>query len=486
MSSKKSLSVFSMVLILIPIFALAIFFRLYNIGKTALEVDEPINFALAKSFVVYGYPSTKPPETAPRQPSLFQPLFGYQLSAAWFKLAGNMTIVDARVQNAAASIVVLFLVFLFALKKGKGTALLAAFFIALDGWIITINRMDYLENFQLILIVLAMWAFWSAVKNGDKQLWRWVLAGLMIGFAFIFKHIGVFLVLVVFANWLLTRKDHKGYLVSLFTMGVVGIVYVAAMYLTYGHLYIEAQMVEFDRLFGFTAARGLNFGLSTIISTIVERYWIYITTVVALVIGWPLAAFRYIQALIKRSTAPYDTVVISWTVGAAAFAVASQLKAPHYMILWLVPLFLFLAGEVASWLKGRRLMNTWILVILFLAASIFTWNIRFMVDYGDSLRDSAAYINANIPANAQVSTESYLGEMINQPFSNIETSYPVGHMESDDYLAIYTSSTASIDQLPTVVQKWQQYCLPLATFKGFKDQVMVCKIDHTALETIKP
>ena len=380
----------------------------------------------------------------------------------------------------------LLLVCLFTLTKGKGTALLATFFIALDGWIITVNRMDYLENFQLILIVIGIWLFWSAVKSGDKKLYRWVLTGLVLGFAFVFKHIGIFLVLVVLANWLLTRRYSKGYLVSLMTMGVVVVVYVAVMYFSYGQLYIQAQVVEFERLFGITSARGLNFGLSEVISVIAGRYWIYITTVIAIVFGWPLVAWRYIQALIKRTASSYDTVVISWTAGAAIFAVASQLKSPHYMVLWLIPLYVFLAGEFAHCFRGKRLANVWILIVFFLVASIFTWNIRFMVNYGDSLRNSAAYINTDLSPNAVIGTESYMAELFNQQYMPIEQLDTVAQVEKNDYLAIYTSSTASIISLPPVIQDWQQYCQPLQTFTGFKDQVTVCKVDLNSLARVQP
>jgi 4-amino-4-deoxy-L-arabinose transferase-like glycosyltransferase len=486
MSPKKSTSAFFIALILIPIFVFGGFLRFYNIEKTALEVDEPVNFAVAKSLVLYGYPSVKPVLDALRQPYLFHPLFGYQLTAAWFELTNGITIIGARFLNAAASLIVLLLVFLFVLKKGKGTALLATFFIALDGWVITINRMDYLENIQLILIVIGIWLFWSAVKSGDKKLYRWVLTGLVLGFAFIFKHIGVFLVLVVLANWLLTRRYSKGYLISLMTMGVVVVAYVAVMYFSFGQLYIQAQVVEFERLFGITSARGLNFGLSEVISVIADRYWIYITTVIAIVLGWPLVAWRYIQALIKRKATAYDTVVISWTAGAAIFAVASQLKSPHYMVLWLIPLYVFLAGEVAHWFRGKRLANVWILVIFFLAASIFTWNIRFMSGYGDSLGNSAAYINKDLSPNAVIGTESYMAELFNQQYTPIEELNTVDQVERNDYLAIYTSRTAPISSLPPVIQDWQQYCLPLHTFTGFKDQVTVCKVNHNILARVQP
>lgn len=481
MSTKKSTSAFFLALTLIPIFVLGGFLRFYNIDKTALEVDEPVNFAVAKSFVLYGYPSVKPVLDALRQPYLFHPLFGYQLTAEWFEQTNGITVIRARFLNAVASLIVLLLVFLFVLKKGKGTALLATFFIALDGWVITINRMDYLENFQLILIIIGIWLFSSAVKNGDNKLYRWVLAGIVLGFAFIFKHIGIFLVLVVLANWLLTRKYTKGYVVALITMEVVAAIYVSVMYFSFGLLYLQAQVVEFARLFGITSARGLNFGLSEVISVIADRYWIYITTVIAIVLGWPLAAWRYIQSLIKRTATAYDTVVISWAVGAAVFAVASQLKSPHYMVLWLIPLYVFLAGEVGHWFRGKRLANVWILVIFFLAASIFTWNIRFMVSYDDSLRDSANYINTNLPPNAVIGTESYLAELFNQQYTAIEQLNTIDKVEKNDYLAIYTSSTASISSLSPIIQDWQQYCWPLQTFTGFKDQVTLCKVNHYVL-----
>lgn len=483
--NKNTLSVYLLVLILIPILGFAVFLRLYSLGKTPLEVDEPINYAAAASIITYGFPSVKPPVDAPRQIYLFHPFVGYQLMAGWFELTGLMNIVGARLLNIVASIIVLLLVFLFVLNKGRGTALFAAFFIPLDGWIVTINRMDYLENIQLILVVLGIWVFYRAVKTGNSQL-QWLVAGLWIGTAVIYKLIGLFLVLVVLANWLLTRRHHQGHVTTLITIGAVLVTYVVIMCICYGQLYIDAQTVEFNRLFGFVAARGLNFGISTVISMILGKYWIYLTTVIALTFGWPLAAWRYIQALFSRSITPYDGVVLSWTIGGCVFAVASHLKSPHYLIMWLIPVYIFLAGEATHWFRGKRLTNVWIPVVFFLAASIFTWNGRFIQFQGDALRDNAAYINTKVPANVVVGTEPYLAEMIGQQYTKIESLDTVKAMDRNDYLAIYTSSTASIKTLPPLVQRWQQYCLPLQKFYGFKDQVVVCRIDHTVLKGLTP
>ena len=156
------------------------------------------------------------------------------------------------------------------------------------------------------------------------------------------------------------------------------------------------------------------------------------------------------------------------------------------MVLWLIPLYVFLASEVAHWFRGKRLANVWILVIFFLAASIFTWNIRFMSGYGDSLGNSAAYINKDLSPNAVIGTESYMAELFNQQYTPIEELNTVDQVERNDYLAIYTSRTAPISSLPPVIQDWQQYCLPLHTFTGFKDQVTVCKVNHNILARVQP
>lgn len=482
MQRNPSLSASSMAFVLVPTLILGAFLRLSNLNKTGLEVDESANYDIARSIYDFGYPSMRPEKDVDPQLFLFHPNFGYKLMAAWFHISGP-SLLNARILNVAVSLIVLILVFAFSKSFGRGTALLATFFTAFDSWIVLTNRMNYLENIQLLLIVTGIWLFWKAARSGDNLL-LYIAAGATIGLAVIFKHIGVYLVLVVLTNWLLMRKHGMGHLATLLTIGIIVAAYVSWMYVLYGQIYLDQQIHQLDRLFGLLRSRGLNFGLLEAARIIVDRYWIFVTTVLALVLGWPLVAWRYIQNLLKKSRAA-DTIVLSWAFSGLVFAFGSQLKSPHYLILWLIPLFIFLAKEVVEWARGKRLLYVPILLAVFLIANIFTWNYRFVKVGGDTLRDTAAYVNTNLPADAVVATESYLGTLINQPYIRIDLVSSPQRLDQADYLAIYQSTTQTVEDLPIIIQMSDQYCDPVAQFQGFKDNVQLCRVDHDALRSMK-
>lgn len=478
MKKLMSLNGVLVLLLLIPVVVLGTFLRGYRLDTTGLEVDEVSNFEVAQSYYQYDYPSVKPEVDGSRLLYYFHPVFGYMMMAEWFNLTGDVSILGTRTLNAVESVIALVLIFTFLLRKGVGTALLATFFVAVDSWMVLINRMNYLENFQVILMLLGMWLFYKAVQGGDEgKLHLWIIAGVLLGLTVVYKHIGVYLVAVVMANWLILRKYFKGHLVTMTTIGVVVVSYVVVMYLIGGQYYIDQQMTMFGRLFGTIESRGLNFGIGDALGVIVNRYWIFATTILVLIGGWGWAMWNYVWGVFRKITVK-DSVILSWTVGALVFAVASKLKSPHYLILWLVPTYIYVATELAGWAKGKKLVYTSALISFFLLANVFTWHYRFVMQTGDTLRDVSSYINANVPNDAVVATESYVGALIKQPYLRIDHLSNPAVLGRVDYLAIYLSTTATIQGLPDVVQEYQFYCDPVSEFAGFKDRIVLCRVNH--------
>lgn len=460
--------------VFLPILILGIFFRFTYFSTTPLEVDEGPNFSIAHSIYQVGYPTTKAEWDTPQTPYLFHPPIGYAITAGWFQLTQAPSIESARLLNIFASILMLVLAFEFMRHTHLSSALVALVFLATDAWVVTVGRMNYLENLQILLIIPAIWWYWKASKTGESS--HYLLAGVLIGLTIVYKHIGIYLILAVFANWFLVRRNHMQHLYLLISTSVVIGIYELAMYQTFGDLFFAQQFVQFKRATGGLSARGMNFSPIEALEVIGERYWIYLTTIAALSIGWPLSIWRYLSSLIKK-TNPVDTVLLSWTVGGLIFAVASRLKSPHYLILWLLPLYLYLAVELVRWAKGKRAIYIPVLCLIFVGANLFTWNLRFVHHYDDPLRLSATYINNYLPENAVVVTEPYLGQMIKQPYVDIENANTTERWESATYLALYSSSTASIESLPPMAQIASRHCQHLISFKGFKDTVQVCRLD---------
>jgi 4-amino-4-deoxy-L-arabinose transferase-like glycosyltransferase len=464
--------------LLAPILVLALFFRTCYLGQTGLENDEVANTAVARAIYLTGWPSIKTEFLTLQQPYVFHPPFGYGIMAGWFWLVRNTSFAAARLLNVIASIGALLLIFLFMLRIHRGAALLGTFFIALDGWIVMTNRMNYLENLQLLLIVPAMWAYWRATNRPTTL--NYALAGLAVGLVVIFKHIGLYLLLGVLAQWLMVRKHHAGHMCLLGTAAVVIASYEVLMYLTFGTVFYAQQLHQAQRFFGLAKARGMDFGVLQALQIIRERYWIYGTTVATLLVGWPLVTWRYIRAVYGKTPSAEPTL-LAWAVGGLAFAAMSRLKSPHYLMLWLIPLYLYLALEAAHRLTGRRLLWVPVLVVAFTATNVFTWHVRFGQAHGDVLRNSAAYITTNLPPDAVVATETCLGLLIDQPYISFDKNTLVERLLRErqaTHMAVYTSRTTIVGDLPSAVQQASANCITLAIFRGFKDEVRICKLNY--------
>jgi hypothetical protein len=367
--------------------------------------------------------------------------------------------------------IVLLLVFAVLHRYGGAVALLGTLFVALDCWIVLTNRMDFLENMQLIPILVGVWFFLGANETGRTS--TYVLAGLMFGLAIDFKHIGVYLVIATIATWLLVRKDSRGYFWMLTTMALVVVAYVLGMGATFGQVFFDQEFVQFNRLIGTTAGPGLNYGPVEAFQIIVDRYWVFVTTVVTLLFGWLYVVGRYLWLLFTHVQRRH-AVLLSWAFAGFAFAVASQLKSTTYLILWLMPLYMYLAVEISDWARDRSRVFVAALAVAFVALNLASWDSRIVQTKGDSVRDAVSYINDALPADTVIGTETFIGALIVQPYVDEDTMTADG-LKAVTYLAYYTSSTYRVTDLSPVVQQAIQNCRIVEVFSGFKDKVTLCK-----------
>ena len=103
---------------------------------------------------------------------------------------------------------------------------------------------------------------------------------------------------------------------------------------------------------------------------------------------------------------------------------------------------------------------------------------RFLNAYSDTLAQADAYINAQLPANAIVATQDYIGVDIVPQYVNIAAvSRPAQLLHGPvTHVALYWSTT---EPLSTTLQIVRTRCIPLMTFSGFKDHVEVCKLSKS-------
>ncbi|MBV9020863.1 MAG: glycosyltransferase family 39 protein [Chloroflexi bacterium] len=469
---------------------MALCLRVFAAFHTSIEVDEPIYRYAAAYTARYGFPSVRAAYQQQTIPFLYHPPFFMFLLAEWFKIWGSDSYFTGRLLSVITSLIMLVILYIFVQKiTNKTVALIVLFLIGSDAWILFTNQAIYLENSQMILIILGVEAYCLATNTNSvdrkRYFMRYLITGILIGLVIVYKHIGVFLLISVASNLILQRKHLRGHILLFIATTAVVAVYVSSMQLVFGGLFDYATIVQIHRTLGATSSPGLSYSPITALQAIYSRYWIFPTTIIVLIGGSIFTLIRCVhQVLGKRKG---ETITLSWALGAIVFALSISLKSPQYMILWLIPLYIFLVKELYSMLGNRTRINkyavktsTAILVGITIIINLWSFQMRLFHFSGDILAEAAQYINTNLPPYAIVATEDYVDVDITPQYVNdnfIDT--PAKLYWSDaTYAAFYWSTT---EPLPKSLGNINSYCTPLRTFTGFKDHMEICQLNRTIL-----
>lgn len=476
--------------------------RWYAALHTGLEVDEPIYHDAAQGLLQYGFPTIRPAYNHPITPFLYHPPFFFFLLAGWFRLWGSTSYFTGRMLSVVISCVMLLEIYLMLRQMaGRVVALLALTFLASDLWIIFTNQAIYLENSQMILVVSAIWVYWRATHVAFTSRWRqsgwFALAGVLIGCVIIYKQIGGFIALAVLLNFILQRKYWWQHLLLIFcALFVVG-GYVLSMHQIFGHLYDAATLDQISRTFGKKGAPGLNDGPLTAVEAFLSRYWMFFITFITLVCGFLVIVVRYFQALFLRKKIAHP-LLVSWALSGMLFAAGISLKSPHYLILWIIPLYTVLASElggfILNWkwrlvLPGARPRQAWALnflilfCLLFSVGDAFGFQARFVYVAPDALEQAELYANTMLPHTALIVTENYIGVDLSPAFLDIALVNTPRLLADNQvsYLMLYWTQTQPV---PASLGPVNSYCVPRRTFTGFKDTIEICQINPTALRAL--
>jgi len=387
------------------------------------------------------------------------------------------------------------LVLLYAFVRrfiGKREALIALLVVASDDWILFTNQGIYLEDSQMILILCAMWTYWRATQSdltkGKQVLMHYLLAGVLVGVVIDYKQIGGFVVVSILINFALQRQQWKPHLLLLVVATSMFILYLVAMHLVFGQLFDSATLTQLTRTAGTRSSAGLTYSPLTAIQAIVSIYWIFPTTILTLIGGSLLVTWRGFQYL-RGKRKGENTVLLSWAAGGIVFAMSISLKSPHYMLLWLIPLYLFLVQEGSHihthiFRRGRNSALVFLTLLqIILAVNLWSFQMRFMNIPGDVIIESNAYINTHIPSSALVAEQDYLAvgstpKYVNIAFIQTPKELYYSHAR---YVAFYWSTT---EPIPASLGDTRKYCTPMATFTGFKDHIEVCQVNRTYLSSL--
>jgi 4-amino-4-deoxy-L-arabinose transferase-like glycosyltransferase len=212
--------------------------RLWYLSKApAWQLDEPVYYRISAN-LQKGVLSEHSLYGVPREPFLYQPPFYFLMLARWFDLVGA-SILHARVLGVALTALMQVALFRLLWKiHGLRLAVFAVVPVIFDAWLLYIERVSYIENALMLLIVIALLLYQRALERPSWQ--RFALAGLAVGCAVIFKQTGAYVLVAVLVMWLITRRDHRGHIVLIAVAAGVIATYLIAMtsiYDTAGHSY---------------------------------------------------------------------------------------------------------------------------------------------------------------------------------------------------------------------------------------------------------
>ena len=417
-AGPRGLTANRVIAIFLVAFAIGIAVRLWRLGiSPAWQWDEAVYWRVSVN-MQHGSLAEHALYGVPWEPFLYQPPIYFDIESRWFDLVGA-SIYHARIFGVLCTAVMQVLLFRLLWRlKGPRTALFAVFPVVFDGWLLYIERVSYIENALMILVVLGLLLYQRAL---DMPHWRrFLLAGMALGAAASFKQTGAYVVVAALLCWLIVRREHKGHFVLLGGAALVIAAYLLIMAHSYDPWFVDQSLVQVRRVLGLQQSGGTLTSPGGALHLLTQQYKYFVPSL--LLAGWSLciALKRTWQCYRARNWAPVqgNALLFAWFVTGVVVFGASSLKFPQYFVLILLPAYCYLWTELASWRVGTRWHKYWPAAAAVVGLGSFLLTVP--VFNANSLEEVQAYAASDIPANAIVVTEQSIGDLINQRWCTVE------------------------------------------------------------------
>ncbi len=446
-----------------------------------VEWDENVYRVVGEHVAQAGDITAKTEYLAAAEPYLYHPPFHFVVLGGWFEIFGS-SLLAARALAVVASLVMMVVLSYFLRWMIGNWALLAVGLITVDVWMIFSNRVSWIENIMIPVGIIGLWLYRRGSEKHSSRLF--IAAGIVLGLAVAYKHIGLIFPLAVGICWLLMRRLHNLHVKLFAAFAATSGLYVAAMALIFGKVYFEQSGIQFFRSTGSRESRGaLN--LSNVITPLVDQYAVFVATMVLALAAVVLLLVRTARIIQQRSLVSLQqhTLLYAWAMAALLFFLVLQLRFPHYFMLMLIPLFCYLVAEI-KWFSEKRRANgsnpaemrrvIAICAVLALALNVNAFIQRFVTQTSDdALTATANWMSANAPADAKVITEESVGSTIGQPYCKI---WKGDGCVGAEYVIVYTSHTQKIPDNPGLRRLIASAGSPVFTTRGYKEMITVYKL----------
>ncbi|HWF81992.1 MAG TPA: glycosyltransferase family 39 protein [Streptosporangiaceae bacterium] len=454
--------------------------RLWKLGTSpAWQWDEAVYWRVAVN-VQHGMLAEHPLIGVSWTPFLYQPPFYALLLAGWFDLTGA-TIFHARVLGVISIALVFTAAFRLLWKiHGPKVALFAIIPVIFDGWLIYIQRVSYIENVLLLIIVIAFLLYQRALERPSWH--RFALAGVALACAAIFKQTGAYGIFAVLLCWLIVRRAHKGHLVLLGVAVAVIAAYIVAMHRMYDlpgrPWFTEQSLVQLRRVLGLQQSGGTLGSPSALLHLLAAQYRYFVPSVLVGLSALVVAVRRLAQCYRARNWLPArpNALLFSWMAAGVAIFGFSSLKFPQYFALILVPAYCYLWTEVARW-DWRRAWKAAVPVVA-VVASVGCFALTVPAYTYNTLQLTQQYAQDHIPPNAVVVTEQSIGDLINQPWCTVE--YPAPCLAAASYAITWsTYLQSSFTQGHAAFHQLMQGAVAVKSFSGPVGTATIWKLEGT-------
>jgi 4-amino-4-deoxy-L-arabinose transferase-like glycosyltransferase len=401
------------------------------------------------------------------EPFLYQPPFYFLVLSRWFSLVGA-SIYHARILGVILTALMQAVLFRLLWKiHGPAIALFAIVPVVFDGWLLYIERVSYIENALMLIIVTGFLLYQRALENPSWH--RFAVAGLVIGFAASFKQTGTYVLLATLLCWLVLRRAHKGHLILLGVAIAVFATYLAVMVVLFdipGHDYFIGQSTtQIRRVLALQQSGGTLTSPTGVLHLLAAQYRFFIPSVLVGIGALVTVLHRLMQCYRARNWAPaqQNALLFSWLVTGMIVFGASSLKFPQYFALILIPAYCFFWTEVIRWdwqsTRKKAVMATAVTAGLgSFALTVPTFSVN-------TLAQVQQYAANKIPSNDIVVTEQSIGDLIQQRWCTVEVA--INCQTGAQYAITWrTYLQSSFTEGDTAFHKIMAGAVPIKSFSG--------------------
>jgi 4-amino-4-deoxy-L-arabinose transferase-like glycosyltransferase len=465
----------------VAILVAATLIRLWQVGsKPGWQSDEPVYTSVAANVARYGTLNEHIQYGLSWSPFLFHPPFYFLVLAGWFDLFG-VGVPQARVLAVLMTLIMFTLLCRVLWKlHGPRVALVTLTLVAFDGWLLYIQRVSYIENTLFVLIVAGLLMYQRALERPGWL--SFLVAGMVIGCATVFKYTGIYLIVTVGIHWLIIRRERRNHLILLGGWAFIIALYVAVMtplfHVGPNNWFVSDNVLQFERVTGLRASGGTLTSPLALLYLLAHQYAVFLPSLIAAVAAFVLVVRRAVQCVRTRSVAPLErnALLFSWTAAAIIVFGISTLRYQQYFALILVPMYCFLWTELLTTMawhpKFQRTAATVAAVVLL--AGLGSFYLR-VVDRNDNvLAQTRQYVLTKIPQNDVVLTPEQIGDEIDQRWCTLYRAPACRYAAT--YVVTYITFLQGNPPHDPFITDLLRESVPVKTFRGFKETVTVWRI----------